>query len=48
MNAKFRERWDKLKDSARRKKELKVRAEVARQGSIEEDREAEERLDTRS
>jgi len=46
--AKFRERWEKLKDSAKRKKEAKAAAEVAAAGvrdRIVEEPEAEEELD---
>lgn len=48
MIAKFRERWEKLKDSAKRKKEAKAAAEVAATGvreAIVEEPEAEEELD---
>ncbi|KAH8833566.1 hypothetical protein DL96DRAFT_1577546 [Flagelloscypha sp. PMI_526] len=45
LNAKFRERWEKLKESARRKKELKAKTGITKQ-TIEEDPEAEERLDS--
>lgn len=48
MITKFRERWEKLKESAKRKKEAKVAAEVAIAGArdrIVEEPEAEEELD---
>jgi hypothetical protein len=48
MIAKFRERWEKLKDSAKRKKEAKAATEVATTGvreRIVEEPEAEEELD---
>ncbi|KAH9483759.1 hypothetical protein JR316_0003235 [Psilocybe cubensis] len=48
MIAKFRERWEKLKDSAKRKKEAKAAAEAASTGVREriiEEPEAEEELD---
>ncbi|KIK03837.1 hypothetical protein K443DRAFT_676492 [Laccaria amethystina LaAM-08-1] len=48
MITKFRERWEKLKESAKRKKEAKVAAEVAMTGArdrIVEEPEAEEELD---
>jgi len=47
MIAKFRERWEKLKDSAKRKKEAKAVAEMASAGvdRIVEEPEAEEELD---
>lgn len=48
MIAKFRERWEKLKDSAKRKKEAKAAAEIASTGireRIVEEPEAEEELD---
>ena len=48
MIAKFRERWEKLKDSAKRKKEAKAAADNATTGvreRIVEDPEAEEELD---
>lgn len=48
MITKFRERWEKLKESAKRKKEAKVAAEVATAGvrdRIVEEPEAEEELD---
>jgi len=48
MIVKFRERWDKLKESAKRKKEAKAAAEAATAGvreRIVEDPEAEEELD---
>lgn len=48
MITKFRERWEKLKESAKRKKEAKVAAEVAMAGvrdRIVEEPEAEEELD---
>lgn len=48
MIAKFRERWEKLKDSAKRKKEAKAAAEAATTGvreRIVEEPEAEEELD---
>lgn len=51
MIAKFRERWEKLKDSAKRKKEAKVAAETVATGlrdRIIEEPEAEEELDDRS
>jgi len=51
MIAKFRERWEKLKDSAKRKKEAKVAAETSAAGlrdRIIEEPEAEEELDDRS
>ncbi|KAF9533376.1 hypothetical protein CPB83DRAFT_845168 [Crepidotus variabilis] len=51
MIAKFRERWEKLKDSAKRKKEAKAAAEVASTGvrdRIVEEPEAEEELDDRN
>ena len=45
MIAKFRERWEKLKDSAKRKKEAKAAtAGVVRERIVEEP-EAEEELD---
>ncbi|PPQ65104.1 hypothetical protein CVT24_003065 [Panaeolus cyanescens] len=50
MIVKFRERWEKLKDSAKRKKEAKAAAETAANGvrdRIVEEPEAEEELDTR-
>lgn len=48
MIAKFRERWEKLKESAKRKKEAKVVAEIVSVGvrdRIVEEPEAEEELD---
>lgn len=48
MIVKFRERWEKLKDSAKRKKEAKAAAEAAATGvrqPIVEEPEAEEELD---
>ena len=48
MITKFRDRWEKLKDSAKRKKEAKAAAEVAAAGvrdRIVEEPEAEEELD---
>jgi len=49
MIVKFRERWDKLKESAKRKKEAKALAEAATTGGarekIVEEPEAEEELD---
>lgn len=48
MIVKFRERWEKLKDSAKRKKEAKAAAETAANGvrdRIVEEPEAEEELD---
>jgi len=48
MIAKFRERWEKLKDSAKRKKEAKAATEAATAGvreRIVEEPEAEEELD---
>ncbi|PPQ64667.1 hypothetical protein CVT26_002757 [Gymnopilus dilepis] len=51
MIAKFRERWEKLKDSAKRKKEAKAAAQAATAGvrdRIIEEPEAEEELDESS
>jgi len=51
MIAKFRERWEKLKDSAKRKKEAKAASEAASTGIREriiEEPEAEEELDESS
>lgn len=51
MIAKFRERWEKLKDSAKRKKEAKAEAEIAATGvrdRIVEEPEAEEELDDKN
>jgi len=48
MIAKFRERWEKLKDSAKRKKEAKAATEATATGvreRIVEEPEAEEELD---
>lgn len=48
MITKFRERWEKLKESAKRKKEAKVAAEGPASGvrdRIVEEPEAEEELD---
>lgn len=48
MITKFRERWEKLKESAKRKKEAKVAAEIASHSTRErivEEPEAEEELD---
>ena len=48
MIVKFRERWDKLKESAKRKKEAKMSAEATTTGAREkivEEPEAEEELD---
>jgi len=45
MIGKFRERWEKLKDSAKRKKEAKAVAEMAVRERIVEEPEAEEELD---
>jgi hypothetical protein len=45
MITKFRERWDKLKDSAKRKKDAKAAAEAVKSGvseRIDEEPEAEE------
>ena len=44
MIAKFRERWEKLKDSAKRKKEAKAATAGVRERIVEEP-EAEEELD---
>ena len=44
MITKFRERWDKLKESAKRKKDAKASAEAAKSGArerIDEEPEAE-------
>lgn len=49
MIVKFRERWEKLKDSAKRKKEAKAAAESATASvreRIVEEPEAEEELDS--
>lgn len=51
MIVKFRERWEKLKESAKRKKEVKAAAEVASKSAQErivEEPEAEEELDDKS
>jgi hypothetical protein len=51
MIVKFRERWDKLKESAKRKKEAKAAAEAATAGvreKIVEEPKAEEELDQAS
>ena len=50
MIAKFRERWEKLKDSAKRKKEAKAVAEGSTgvRERIVEEPEAEEELDDRN
>lgn len=48
MIARFRERWEKLKESAKRKKDAKAAAEVTKAGvreRIEEEPEAEQELD---
>jgi hypothetical protein len=47
MIVKYRERWDKLKESAKRKKEAKVAAEATAgvREKIVEEPEAEEELD---
>jgi len=49
MIVKFRERWDKLKESAKRKKEAKALAEAATPGArekiVEEPEAEEEELD---
>jgi len=45
MIAKFRERWEKLKDSAKRKKEAKAAASTGVRERIIEEPEEEEELD---